>query len=79
MPGPPESGGDEPPPAGTASRSDSRGHRLTSFTQAGLSAITQNAKAPSKLFDLFNQIARLRSADFCSARSDRVSFRFKDS
>ena len=32
MPETPGSGGDEPPPAGTASRSTSQGHRLTSFT-----------------------------------------------
>ena len=33
MPGPPGSGGDEPPPAGTASRSVSRRHRLTSLNE----------------------------------------------
>ena len=33
MPGPPGSEGDEPPPAGTASRSVSRRHRLTSLNE----------------------------------------------
>jgi hypothetical protein len=32
MPETPGSDSDEPPPAGTASRSISQGHRLTSFT-----------------------------------------------
>ena len=50
MPRPPGSGSDEPPPAGTASRSVLRGHRITSLYASEIDGHFSNLKHDVKAF-----------------------------
>ena len=50
MPRPPGSGSDEPPPAGTASRSVLRGHRITSLYASEIDGHFSNLKCAVKAF-----------------------------
>ena len=57
MPRPPGSGSDEPPPAGTASRSVMRGHRITSLYASEIDGHFSERNCAVKAF-LFVQINR---------------------
>jgi hypothetical protein len=50
MPKPPGSDGDEPPPAGTVSRSAMRGHRITSLYESEIDGHFSNPKHEVKAF-----------------------------
>ena len=66
MPRPPGSGGDEPSPAGTASRSAMRGHRTTSLYASEIERHFSKRKRDVKAFR-FAQ--RKRDVTRCAARS----------
>ncbi len=65
MPKPPGSGSDEPPPAGTASRSDQPGSPADVLHgERDWAPLLKSNTRCQKLFNLFKQIAGLRSAYF---------------
>ena len=66
MPRPPGSGSDEPPRAGTASRSAMRGHRTTSLYASEIAAL------------LFLSKTRCQSISICSNKSGRCAVCFGD-
>ena len=78
MPRPPGSGSDEPPPAGTASRSALRGHRITSLYASEIETPFSNLKHEVKAFR-FVQRNRDVTRIVQSRRVTHLRKRFADS
>jgi hypothetical protein len=74
MPKPPGSDGDEPPPAGTVSRSAMRGHRITSLYESEIEGHFSKPNRAVKAF-LFVQINR--DVARCQSKLSRTISRTK--